>query len=99
MLHIINKRNWILENWNRKKEEGDFIAQQCKVGRKELIEAIRNLRRGYCTAWGYKYQLELICRQFRTEARIKHFKSHPTKAARICVQCGEDDSVEHVFLK
>ena len=87
MLHTRNKRNWILEKWDRKKEEGDFIAQQCRVGRREIIEAIKNLRRGYCTSWGYKYQLELICWQFRTEARIKHFDSHPTKLARSCAQC------------
>jgi len=87
MLHTRNKRNWILEKWDRKKEEGDFIAQQCRVGRREIIEEIKNLRRGYCTSWGYKYQLELICGQFRTEARIKHFDSHPTKLARSCAQC------------
>ena len=99
MLHIGNRRNWILEKWNRKKDEGDFIAQQCRVGKSEIVEAVRNLRRGYCTSWGYKYQLELICGQFRTEARIKHFDSHPTKLARSCVQCGEDNSVKHVFFK
>ena len=87
MLHTGNKRNWILEKWDRKKEEGDFIAQQCRVGRREIIEAIKNLRRGYCTSWGYKYQLELICGQFRTEARIQHFDSHHTKLARSCAQC------------
>ena len=87
MLHTRNKRNWILEKWDRKKEEGDFIAQQCRVGRREIIEAIKNLRRGYCTSWGYKYQLELICGQFRTEARIQHFDSHHTKLARSCAQC------------
>ena len=40
MLYYGNKKNWIVENWAKRREKGDFIAKQCRVGRKELIEAI-----------------------------------------------------------
>ena len=98
-IHIGNKKNRILGRWDKRYDKGNFIAQQCRVKKDDLIKAIKNLRKGYCTARGYKYQLELICGKFRTEERIRYFKSHPTKGVRRCVQCDGDDIVEHIFLK